>query len=370
VAELVGKKLGLIVHAASVTRDGRSAVAVLRERGLSLVRLFSPEHGRRSLAAAGEQVADDVDPESGLPVVSLYDARRFRPTAEDFAGLDAVVFDLQDAGVRFYTYAATMLLSLDAAADAGVELVILDRPNPLGGRRMSGPFRGPDGEVRQSLVNLAPGPLVHGLTMGEMARWANAQKEHPARLTVVPMRGWRREMTWADTGRAWIPPSPNLRTADAALAYPGIALLEATNVSEGRGTEAPFLRFGAPWLDPAGLRIEAPGFLLKATRFTPEASPAAPEPKYLGEACEGFEVEVVDRRAADPFGLGVAAILALRDLPGFEWRRNGEALDWLVGTTALRRKLETARSLEEVIALDGERRAAWRRDVGPILLYE
>ncbi|MCB1008017.1 MAG: DUF1343 domain-containing protein [Acidobacteria bacterium] len=370
VKELEGKKLGLIVHAASVTLDGRSAVAVFRERGLDLVRLYGPEHGRRSVAAAGEAVADEVDRESGLPVISLYPGGPDRPSAEDFAGLDAVVFDLQDAGVRFYTYAALMLRCLDAAAEGGVELVVLDRPNPLGGRRMSGPFRGPDGEVRPSLVNLLPGPLIHGLTMGEMARWANERKERPARLSVVPMRGWRREMTWADTGRTWVPPSPNLRSADAALAYPGIALLEASNVSEGRGTVAPFLRFGAPWIDPAAARIEAPGFRLTPARFTPEASPAAPEPKYLGEPCEGFEVEVVDRRAADPFGLGVATILALRADPRFEWRRGGEALDWLVGTTALRRKLESARSLEEVVALDGERRAEWRRDIAPLLLYD
>lgn len=370
VPELEGRRLGLVSHAASRTLDGRGAVAVLRGRGLDLVRLFGPEHGRRSQAAAGEEVPDEVDPESGLPVVSLYAGGHDRPTPEDLAGLDAVVVDLQDAGVRFYTYVATMLRCLDAAAESGVEIFVLDRPNPLGGNRMSGPFRGPEGEVRSSLVNLAPGPLIHGLTIGEMARWANARRERPARLTVVPMRGWRREMTWDDTGRRWTPPSPNLRSADAALAYPGIALLEASNVSEGRGTSAPFLRFGAPWLETARLRFEVPGFLLTPTRFTPEASPAAPEPKYLGEPCAGLAVEVADRRAADPFGLGVAVILALRRQPGFEWRRGGEALDWLVGTKSLRRALETARSVEEVIALDGARRAAWRRDVGPFLLYD
>lgn len=254
---LAGKRLGLIVHAASVTADGRHAGEVLRERGLNVVRLFSPEHGLRGQAAAGESVAEDRDPVSGLPVVSLFGERR-KPTPADLAGLDALVFDLQDAGVRFYTYASTLILALEAAADAGLDFIVLDRPNPLGGERIEGPISAPRNVVPASFLNLAPGPLVHGLTLGEMARYVNAHRERPARLTVVPMTGWTRRMTWADTGRPWVPPSPNLRSAEAALAYPGTALLEATNVSEGRGTESPFLLLGAPWLQNSGA-VSVPG---------------------------------------------------------------------------------------------------------------
>ena len=257
VPELAGKRLGLLTHAAAVALDGRRSVEVLRERDLDVVRLFSPEHGLAGRAAAGEAVADGRDAASGLPVVSVYGAA---PTAADFAGIDALVVDMQDAGVRFYTYTATLLRCLRAAAEADVEVVVLDRPNPLGGEYVAGPARAPLSEVPATLVSETPGPLVHGLTIGEMARHANALLPRPARLSVVAMRGWRRAMRWPDTGRVWMPPSPNLRSADAALAYPGTCLLEATNASEGRGTDAPFLLLGAPWVDPAALPAAAPGF--------------------------------------------------------------------------------------------------------------
>ncbi len=202
---LAGKRLGLIVHAASVTADGRHAVEVLRGRGLDVVRLFAPEHGLRGEAAAGEGIESGRDPVSGLPVVSLYGERR-KPAPADLAGLDTLVFDLQDAGVRFYTYASTLILALEAAAEAGLDFVVLDRPNPLGGERVEGPVSAPRDVVPSSFLNLAPGPLVHGLTLGEMATYINARLDRPARLTVVRMEGWTREMTWADTGRPWVPP--------------------------------------------------------------------------------------------------------------------------------------------------------------------
>jgi uncharacterized protein YbbC (DUF1343 family) len=230
-------------------------------------------------------VESSVDPASGLPVVSLYGSRR-KPSGGDLEGLDALVFDLQGAGVRFYTYASTLILCLEAAAEAGLELVVLDRPNPLGGERVEGPVAAPRDVVPESFVNLAPGPLVHGLTLGEMARYVSSRRERPARLTVVPMKGWRRDMTWADTGRPWVSPSPNLRSAEAALAYPGVGLLEATNVSEGRGTESPFLYFGAPWLDPRKTAIAAPGFELSPATFTPRALPAAP-PQFSPPSPQG-----------------------------------------------------------------------------------
>jgi len=361
---LAGKRLGLLAHAASVTLDGRHAIDVLRDQGLDLVRLFAPEHGLQSRAAAGEPVASGTDGASGLPVVSLYGADP-RPRPEDLAGLDALVVDLQDAGVRFYTYASTMLLALEAAAAAGLELVVLDRPNPLGGLRVAGPERKSPERFPESLVSRAPGPLLHGLTLGEMARYANARRERPARLTVVPMLGWRRGMTWQDTGRPWVPPSPNLRSADAALAYPGVALLEATNVSEGRGTEAPFLRLGAPWLEPTKVRVEVPGFRLVPIRFTPRGSPAAPEPKHRDVECAGFAVEVVDPATADPFALALALLGELAKQPGFAWIRDGAALAWLLGGSGPAELLDGAAEL-------GERGAAARRwlvERAPALLY-
>ena len=368
-APLRGKRLGLVVHGASVTADGRHAVDVMRGAGLDVVRLFSPEHGLRGLAGAGVKVAGGVDPQTGLPLVSLY-GDKTKPSPEDLAGLDTLVIDLQDAGVRFYTYSSTMLLCLEAAANAGVEVVILDRPNPLGGERIEGPFRGPAEAVPLSLVSRAPGPLVHGLTFGEMAQLVNARSARPARLSVVPMRGWKRAMTWTATGRPWVNPSPNLRSAEAALAYPGTALLEATHLTEGRGTEAPFLLLGAPWLPAARLAssVSVPGFALEPVIFTPRASEAAPEPKHRDQACSGVRVRVTDEAMASPYRLGVTLLHVLRREPEFRWRRDG-ALDWLVGTRTLREALERGDPVEAILAADAPAIAAYRRDRQPALLY-
>jgi beta-glucosidase-like glycosyl hydrolase/uncharacterized protein YbbC (DUF1343 family) len=368
VPELAGKRLGLLTHAAAVALDGRRSVEVLRERRLDLVRLYAPEHGLAARAAAGEPVPDGRDPASGLPVVSLYFAGS-KPTAEDLADIDTLVIDLQDAGVRFYTYTGTLLRCLRAAAEADVEVVVLDRPNPLGGEYVAGPVRAPFAEVPPALVSETPGPLVHGLTIGEMARYANGLLPRPARLSVVAMRGWRRSMRWPETGRRWLPPSPNLRTADAALAYPGTCLLEATNVAEGRGTDAPFLLLGAPWLDLGALPAAAPGFALTPVRFTPRPSAAAPAPKHAGVECAGVRVAVSDAAAADPYRLGVELLAALARQSAFSWLRDGAALTWLVGTPRLGERLAAGMSPGAIVAADAPDIAAWREARKPALLY-
>jgi len=367
-APLRGRRVGLLGHAVSVAADGRHAIDVLRGAGVEVVRLFGPEHGLRGLAAAGEEVAGGTDAASGLPLVSLYGGKT-KPTPEDLRGLDALVVDLQDAGVRFYTYASTMLLSLEAAADAGLEVVVLDRPNPLGGERVEGPRRDP--AMPFSLVSAAPGPLVHGLTLGEMARIADGTRGKPGRVSVVPMRGWSRGMTWADTGRPWVNPSPNLRSAEAAIAYPGTCLLEATNASEGRGTEAPFLLVGAPWMKPEGVAREAatPGFALEPTTFTPAASAAAPTPKLRGEPCRGLRVRVTDAAAARPWTLGLRLLVALRRHPEFAWVREGAWLDTLSGTKAVRAALERGDGVDAILASEAPGIEGWRRDRAAFLLY-
>ncbi len=365
---LVGKRLGLVAHAASVTSGGRHAIDLLGDQGLNVVRLFSPEHGLRGRAAAGELVDSGVDPVSGLPVVSLYGDQR-RPSPESLAGLDALVFDLQGAGVRFYTYVSTLIHCLEAAADAGLELVVLDRPNPLGGNRIEGPVSAPRNVVPASFVNLAPGPLIHGLTLGEMARFVNSRLDVPASLTVVPMVGWHRKMTWAETGRDWVSPSPNLRSAEAALAYPGTALLEATNLSEGRGTEDPFLLFGAPWLKPGELQLSAPGFSLEIVRFTPIASEAAPYPKFEDQECQGHRVRVSDPRAAAPYALGVALLHELLGHADFEWLQGGDVLTRLIGTPSVLEHLQAGKPVDEILAADSADHQAWREARKGALLY-
>jgi uncharacterized protein YbbC (DUF1343 family) len=367
---LRGKKVGLIAHAASVTSDGRRAVDVLRVAGVDVEKMFAPEHGAQGKAAAGEKVGDAVDPLARVPIVSLY-GEKTKPTPEDLKGLDALVFDLQDGGVRFYTYVSTMILALQAAADAGIEFVVLDRPNPLGGERVEGPESDARDSVPQSLVNTAPGPLVHGLTAGEMAQFVNATLAKPARLTVVPMKGWRRQMSWADTGRTWVSPSPNLRSPDAALAYPGTALLEGTNVSEGRGTETPFLLIGAPWLKPEAVipSLPASGLTFETATFTPEASPAAPEPKYVGVPCAGIRITVKDAAAVMPYKLGVALLVALKGQAGFEWLKGGAAFDRLVGTKKLRAAIDRGDPVEAILAADLPAIEAFRKARQKSLLY-
>ena len=367
---LRGRKVGLMIHAASVTADGRRTVDALRAKDLNVVRLFSPEHGIASTAAAGEKVTSGIDAATKLPIISLYGEQK-GPSPADLAGLDVFVFDLQDAGVRFYTYLSTMMLAMDAAAEAGIDFVVLDRPNPLGGERVEGPLSDPRDVVPESLVNMTPGPLVHGLTAGEMARFVNAARPKPAKLTVVPLRGWKRTMTWSDTGRAWIPPSPNLRTPDAAIAYPGTAVLEGTNVSEGRGTDAPFLLIGAPWLKPELLApvVKVPGFTVEPTTFTPAPSPAAPTPKHAGKASPGLRIKVGDAGGAKLYQLGVTLLHVLRTQPGFEWLRDGEAIDRLVGTKKLRGALERGDTVEAIVAADADAIAAYRKDRLKALLY-
>ncbi len=347
-----------------------TAVAVLRGLHLDLKRLFAPEHGLGGSAAAGEAVASGHDPETGLPVVSLYGARQ-KPAPSDLRDLDALVIDLQDAGVRFYTYASTMMLCLEAAAEAGIEVVVLDRPNPLGGELVEGPLADP-ATVPTSLLSMAPGPLVHGLTLGEMARLVNARRTKPAALRVVAMDGWRRSMLWRDTGRPWVAPSPNLRSADAALAYPGTCLLEATNVSEGRGTDSPFLLFGAPWMEPrlllAGLEVS--GFRLEAAAFTPTASRAGPGPRYEGTRCAGVRVRPEGPSPIHGYKLGLTLLQRLRAVqPQFLLLKAGSALDSLLGTRSVRAALERGEAVEAIQQRDQAATLAFRREREAILLY-
>jgi len=262
-----------------------------------------------------------------------------------------------------------MLLSLEAAAEAGVEVVVLDRPNPIGGERVEGPERDP--AMPFSMVSMAPGPLVHGLTLGEMARFASERHAKPGVVSVVAMSGWSRDMTWADTGLPWVNPSPNLRSSEAALAYPGTCLVEATNASEGRGTDAPFLLVGAPWVKPDELARDAAtaGFVLEPAAFTPTASPAAPEPKLKGEACRGVRVRVTDAATGSPWALGLRLLVALRRQLGFAWVREGAWLDTLTGTKAVRAAIERGDSVDAILAAEAPGIARWRRERRASLLY-
>ncbi|HSG50260.1 MAG TPA: DUF1343 domain-containing protein, partial [Longimicrobiales bacterium] len=258
-----------------------------------------------------------ADPRTGLPVHSLYSDVR-KPTLEMLEGLDVVLFDLQDVGVRVYTFIWTMALAMEACAEAGVRFVVLDRPNPVGGEVLEGPVLRPGFE---SFVGLHPIPLRHGLTTGELARWLNQARGIGCELEVVAMDGWRREMYWDDTGLPFVLPSPNLPTPDSCVVYPGMVLVEGTNLSEGRGTTRPFELVGAPYLDPYAL-VEAvaaediPGAALRPCFFEPTFQ------KHAGVMCGGVQIHVTERRAFRPVRTAVALFRAMKDQApdGFGWR--------------------------------------------------
>ncbi|MGH9792537.1 MAG: exo-beta-N-acetylmuramidase NamZ domain-containing protein, partial [Candidatus Acidiferrales bacterium] len=249
-AALRGKRVGLITNHTGVSREGRSTIVLVhRAEGVKLAALFSPEHGIRG--TADENVASGVDEATGLPIHSLYGETR-RPTPETLRGLDALVFDIQDAGIRFYTYITTMAYAMEEAAKAKIPFYVLDRPNPLGGERIEGPLL--DAE-RKSFVGYFSLPVVHGMTVGELAQLFNAENKIGAEPHVVKMEDWRRSDTFESTGLYWIAPSPNLRSLDAALLYPGVEILQAAGVSVGRGTDTPFESLGAPWIN--GVQLAA-----------------------------------------------------------------------------------------------------------------
>jgi uncharacterized protein YbbC (DUF1343 family) len=341
--------------------------------GTRLTRLFAPEHGLWGAAQDHAPIAAARDPVTRLPVVSLYGSRR-EPTAAMLAGLDALVVDLQDVGSRYYTFVWTTALAMRACAQAGVEVMVLDRPNPLGGTDVEGNMPDP---AFASFVGLYPLPARHGLTIGEVARWLAAAHGVRPRLTVVAMAGWRRRMLWEDTGVPWVPPSPNMPTPDTARVYPGGCLFEGTNLSEGRGTTRPFEWVGAPYLD-AHACAEAldaqrlPGVTFRPARFTPTFH------KWAGRLCGGVQIHVTDRARFKPFLTGLAVIATARRLaprrfawrrPPYEFERRKLPIDILLGTDSVRRALERGRPLREIERGwlgDLER---WRRRRAPALLY-
>lgn len=307
-APLEGKSIGLITNQTGIDREGRRTIDVLAHApGLKLVAIFSPEHGLFGLADT--RVDNTKDPVTHLPVYSLY-GQTLRPTDRMLRGIDALVYDIQDAGVRFYTFTTTMAYGMEAAARHHIPFYVLDRPNPLGGLRIEGPMLDPD---RLSFVGYFPEPTVYGMTLGELARMFNAENHIGADLTVVPMQDWHRRDLFYATGLTWIPPSPNLRTIDETLLYPGIEILQAGGVSVGRGTDTPFELLGAPWIKGGELATALnaeyiPGVRFVPTRFTPTGG------LYRGLECEGTEMVITDGASLSPMLMGLEIAVTLHRL--------------------------------------------------------
>jgi len=330
----VGGKVGLITNQSGVDRQLRSSADLLSHRGLLQV-LFAPEHGLSGAQEAGEVVGDGGRSPFGVPVYSLYGKVK-KPTPEMLRGVDLLIYDIQDVGSRTYTYLSTLRGALEVAAEMGIEIWVLDRPDPLGGRMLDGPVLG---ERYESFVGPHTVPLCYGMTPGELARMLNAERKIGARLRVVPLDGWRRGMTFEDTGLPWVAPSPNIPTADTCPIYCGFVLLEGTNLSEGRGTTRPFKLLGAPWLDARKLaeglnRKGIPGARFRPTEFTPTFS------KYEGELCRGVEVHVTDVRRFKAPEAVVAVLAAVRRLHPDKFRIRASSFDRLAGGDDLRLALE------------------------------
>ena len=347
---LAGRRVGLLMNPTAVDAELRHAVSLLGPQ-VNLTALFGPEHGVTGAAQDMISVDDGQAGQGGIPEFSLYGSTyaSLTPTPAMLEHIDVMVYDIQDIGSRYYTFVWTMVLAMRAAAKAGKSFVVLDRPNPIGGALVEGGAIEPGYE---SFVGLLSCANRHGLTAGEIARWRASVERLDLELTVIPMRGWRRDMRYAETGLPWVMPSPNMPTVDTALVYPGMCLVEGSELSEGRGTTRPFETVGAPWVDAPALaaRLNAmglPGVRFRPTWFTPTFS------KHAGKACAGVQLHVTDRDAFRPVRTGLAVLKALHDqhpedfafLPG-----EPPFFDRLAGVGDLRAAIERGDTLEAIEA--------------------
>ena len=367
-----GKRVGLITNPTGVDSHLNSDIELFRAHpDVKLVALYGPEHGVRGSAQAGQFVPFYFDEDYQLPVFSLY-GQTYKPPADMMTnideymrtfdtqhagkspaagalnGIDVMVFDLQDAGTRVYTYIATMAYAMQACADAGIPFIVLDRPNPVNGVAMGGPIL--EYPKYSSFVGLYPIPLRHGMTVGELARLFNAKfLPKKANLTVVPMENWTRDEWFDETSLPWVMPSPNLPTLDSATVYPGQALLEDTDLSEGRGTTKPFEIFGAPWIDGFTLAKELNALHLHGVKFreiwfTPTFS------KFQGKLCGGCQMHVTDRNAFQPLATTLNILSVVKKLYGDKLEFHAAYFDKVMGTASVREALERGDPVKKIVA--------------------
>ncbi len=362
------RRAGLITNQTGVGPEGRSSIDLLAEApGVELAGLFSPEHGIRGDAAPGEAVAGETDPATGLPIHSLYGDTR-RPTPEMLEGIDVLLYDIQDTGARYFTYVSTMALAMEAAGEAGIPFVVLDRPNPIGGRAVQGNVLDVS---HATFVGMYPVAMRHGMTPGELARMYVGEFGVEVELHVVPAEGWTRSTWFDETGLPWVRPSPNLPDLTSVALYPGTCLFEGTNLSVGRGTGAPFRQVGAPWLDGEALARALNVRRIPGVRFEPVAFvPREPDDgKYPERRVHGVRFVVVDRDVLDPTRAAVAALVEARRLAGDRWEWREAHFDRLAGTDELRRLVEEGTSPAQISARWEEELAVFRELRRPYLLY-
>jgi uncharacterized protein YbbC (DUF1343 family) len=376
-AFLRGRRVGLIANPTAVDAELRHAVDLLdASPEVDLAALFGPEHGLRGDAQDMIGVTDGRDARTGLPVWSLYghDEASLAPTPAMLEGLDVLIYDVQDVGSRYYTFVWTMVLAMRAAAKARIAFVVLDRPNPIGGALVEGGAIAPGYE---SFVGLVSCPNRHGLTAGEIARWRQRVEQLDVELHVVEMRGWDRAMYFEDTGLPWVMPSPNMPTRDTALVYPGMCLVEGSELSEGRGTTRPFELAGAPYLDGDALAAALTADGLPGCRFRPVVFTPMFQ-KLAKLACGGVQIHVTDREAFRPYLTGVAWLRAARALApdAFQWRTRAyefvdtiPAIDLLCGSAEVRTGIDGGASLADLAATWAAAESAFADERRDWLLY-
>ena len=351
-----GKRVGLVTNHTGILSDGRHLADVLHEdRRVTLQALFGPEHGIRGETEGGLEVSHDRDAKTGARVFSLYGATN-KPTPEMLDSIDMLLFDIQDVGVRFYTYISTMSYAMEAAAEKGIPFIVLDRPNPIRGTEVEGFVRE---DSLRSFVGLHPIPIAYGMTIGELAMLFNGagwlKGGVRANLIVVPMKGWKRSMWYDETGVRWIPPSPNMKTLSTAVVYPGTCLIEGTNLSEGRGTDKPFEYIGAPYVDGEKWAellnsYDLPGVRFEPVRFTPAPNESV-NPKHASKECEGVFLNVTDRNVYEPVKTGIYILVSAKHLfpRDFGWRK--ASIDRLSGTPMLRESIDKGLSASKIVEL-------------------
>jgi uncharacterized protein YbbC (DUF1343 family) len=361
-----GRRTGLVTNQTGIDARGVSDITRLRDAGVQLVALFSPEHGFRGLAEAGAAVASAVDSATGLPIYSLY-GRTSAPTPQMLQGVDLLLVDLQDAGARYYTYIGTTIDVMAAAARQRIPVIVLDRPDPIGGA-VQGNVLDP---AYTSAVGRLAVPMRHGLTMGELALLARADLGLGTMLTVVPVAGWRRSVVWDETGLPFVAPSPNLRSVEALFHYPGLCLFEGTALSVGRGSDAPFEQIGAPWLDTAAVlaRVRAarlPGVRFRGTTFTPRAPG---DGRFADTAVVGIRLETTDRRVYDPTTTAVHLLAAVAAVHPDRIGWMAGHFDRLAAGPGLREAIQAGRDPDEIVGDWAAGRAAFETRRRPYLLY-
>lgn len=366
VGSVRGRRVGLLTNQAGVDARGQGDVARLRAAGVDLVALFSPEHGFRGTAAPGTVVASDTDSATGLPIYSLYGRTRV-PSAQLLSGLDVILVDLQDVGARYYTFLATTVDVMRGAARAHKPVVILDRPDPIGGAVQGNVLD----TAFASDVGLLAVPMRPGMTLGELARLARSDLHLDVDLAVMPVRGWRRDEPFDATGLPFVPPSPNLPTLESLFHYPGLCLFEGTDLSVGRGSDAPFEQVGAPWLDTARvlLRLRAarlPGVAFRGVTFTP-VRPG--DGKYPDTVVRGIRLTVTDRYTYDPTVTAVQLLAIIRSVHPREFAFLDTQFDRLAGGRVLREALQRGQAPARIVKGWAAARQAFLERRAPFLLY-